>query len=106
MSHEEETLHKDIQAIKKSLEHLDEGIGIDTPNVEWFERLIVEQKVNMRRRLYKELAVFLVVALVMISVVLYSLYQLPVIFWTLQGLTLFFVIGYCMKPYVKKVDKG
>ncbi|MEQ2529615.1 YxlC family protein [Bacillaceae bacterium CLA-AA-H227] len=106
MPHDKETLNKDSQLIRKGMERLDEGIDIDTPSVEWFEQFIVDQRVNMRRKLYKELGIFLIVALGIISVVLYSLYQRPVMFWTLQGISLFFVIGYCMKSYVKKVDKG
>lgn len=95
-----------IELIKRSLTTLDEGIEIETPGIEWFEQMVVIQKEAAQKRLMKEVIIFIVIALVIVSFVLFTLYKLPIFFLALQGIATIFIMAYSAKHYVKQVDEG
>lgn len=101
--HEEE-MDESIELIKMGLGTLDDGIEIETPNLEWFEQMVIVQQEVTRKKLLKEVIIFLAIALIIVSFVLFTLYQLPIFFFALQGMATLFVIAYSAKHYIKQVD--
>jgi predicted membrane protein len=58
----------------------------------------------MKKKLMRDLAIFIVVALLVVSSVLFMLYQLPVVFFILQGIVTVFIIAYSTVSFVKQVN--
>lgn len=98
--------NESIQLIKMGFEQLDEGIEIDTPNIDWFEQMVVVQKEAVRKKLLREVTIFVIVALILISMVLFTLYQLPLIFFAIQGIASIFVVAYSIKGFFEQVEKA
>lgn len=101
---QDEDQAESIELIKMGLDILDDGIEVDTPSLEWFEQMVVVQKEATQKRFMKEVIIFLTIALIIVSVVLFTLYQLPTFFFALQGMATLFIIGYSAKHYIKQVD--
>lgn len=101
---QDDELKKSIELIHMGLDSLDGGIDIETPSMDWFEQLVVEQKEVVRKKLWKEVTIFLSMALIIVSVLLYTLYQLPGIFLGLQVVATIFIVTYSVKGFSKQVD--
>jgi hypothetical protein len=95
-----------IEFIIKGLDSIDKGIKVETPNIEWFEQMVLEQKEVARKKFVKEVSIFLLLAIIIVSVVLFTLYQVPLIFFALQGLVTIYVLVYSTKESFKQVDEA
>lgn len=102
----EEEINETLQFIQSGLGSLDEGLEIDTPSIQWFENMVAAQKEAARKKLRKEVSIFVCIALIIVSIVLFTLYQLPVMFFALQGIATIFMIAYSAKGYFQQVDKA
>ncbi|WP_026584517.1 YxlC family protein [Bacillus sp. J33] len=102
--HQDESYLAAIKQIEDGLESLEENVPVYTPDLQFFEQLVIEQKQMMKKKLMKDLAIFIVMALLIVSSVLFMLYQLPVVFFILQGIVTFFIIAYSTVSFVKQVD--
>lgn len=94
-----------IQELQKGLGKMD-SFPIDTPSLQWFEQMVLNEKQLMKKRLAKDLAIFLMIALFVLSGIAFSLSQLPILFFIMQVITILFLIGYIILRYVRKVNKG
>jgi len=92
--------------MKVGFDQLDEGVEIHTPSMEWFEHMVGEQTEVIRKKRIKEVTIFLMIAVIIVSMLLFTLYQLPTIFFAVQGLASIFVVFYSVKDFVKQVNKA
>ena len=93
---------KITSSIHESFEKLEQSFSFSTPELQWFEQKIVDHKKQIRRKWRLDLIVFSTVALVILSVMFTTLFQMPILFLSLQGFTLFFLIGYTSYEFGKK----
>ncbi|MCA1030825.1 YxlC family protein [Bacillus timonensis] len=77
-----------IQTIQQAFEKVDETHSVYTPNLQWFEEMVRENQQKQRSKLAKEFAIFLLIAVVIVTGVVLTLLQTPLIFIVLQGLVL------------------
>lgn len=92
-----------IQEIKQGLNKMDD-FPIHTPNLQWFEQLVLKEKQQIRKKLMRDLLVFSIVAFGVLSVVIISLYHMPAVFIGLQIATTLFIAIYSWKSLIKKVN--
>ncbi|PAE25406.1 MULTISPECIES: YxlC family protein [Bacillaceae] len=102
--HQDEKLFAAVKEIEDGLETLEETIPVYTPDLQFFENLVAEQKQAMKRKLIKELAIFTVAALLIVTSVLFMLYQVPSVFFILQGVVTIFIMAYSTVSFVKQVN--
>jgi Flp pilus assembly protein TadB len=95
---DQETVHK----IAEGLELLDK-LKIDIPNQNWFEHMVLEQQKRAKEKWQKELFLFSLIALCIISGIVYSLYRIPIIFILLQFLGIAVIFVYFMHSLMKRV---
>ncbi|MFE8700175.1 YxlC family protein [Cytobacillus sp. FJAT-54145] len=102
---QDEAILKSIEEIEIGLEKLDSSFHIETPNIEWFEQMVVQQKSELRKKLIRDVTIFVIVALIIVSTVLFTLQQLPVVFLILQVFASIFVITYSALRFKKQVNE-
>ncbi|OMF53467.1 hypothetical protein BK139_20520 [Paenibacillus sp. FSL R5-0490] len=102
--HQDEQLLATVKEIENGLETLEENIPVYTPDLQFFENLVAEQKQAMKRKLIRELAIFTVAALLIVTSVLFMLYQVPSVFFILQGVVTVFIMAYSTVSFVKQVN--
>jgi hypothetical protein len=101
----EQQSNLDLDAIHK----LNEGLSkidndpIYTPNLQWFENMVLAEQEKTKRKLRKELSVFLLIALIILSGIIIAILQMPLIFIFLQIITSVFIVLYTSSSYLKKV---
>ncbi|MEH7012727.1 YxlC family protein [Neobacillus niacini] len=104
LGNEKQNKH-DLDAIHK----LQEGLGkvdqfpVYTPDLEWFEKIVLTEKENSRKKFVKELSLFLMIALFILSGIIVSFYQMPVVFILIQLITPIFIGYYTLTRFNKKV---
>lgn len=96
--HDLDAIHK----LQKGLSKVDQ-FPVYTPDLQWFENMVVTEKKNSRKKLRKELSLFLMIALVILSGIIVSFYQMPVVFLIIQVITSVFIIFYTITGFNKKV---
>jgi uncharacterized membrane protein len=96
--HDLDAIHK----IQEGLSKVDQ-FPVYTPDLQWFENMVVTEKENNRKKLMKELSLFLIIALFIISGIIISFYQMPVVFLFIQIITPVFIVFYTITGYRKKV---
>lgn len=89
-------------SINKSLEKLEQSFSVITPELNWFEQKIEEQKKQICKKWRYDLLLFSAIALVILSVMFTSMFQTPILFLSVQGFTLLFLIGYTSYEFGKK----
>jgi hypothetical protein len=95
---------KTVKKINEGLDHLNE-IPVQIPNQLWFEQFVIEQQMKARSKWRKEVSLFFLLALTILSGIIYSLYSNPIIFIALQGLAIISIALYFIILSVKKVTK-
>lgn len=107
---ETEQLDDELLAVVKEIEHglesVEQSSPVYTPDLAWFENMVVEEKQKLRKKLIFDIALFSVVAVLILSVVLFTLYNVPVIFFTIQGLVTIIFIAYFTFRYIKQVKEA
>lgn len=91
-----------IQDIQQSLKKIDE-FPIYTPDLQWFEQMIEEEKKQVRITFKKELIFFLIIASIILGGIITALNHIPKVFIILQILTTLFIIMYTTVQFIKKV---
>lgn len=94
--------HQTVEKITEGLDSL-EGIAIETPSQIWFEQFILEQKRREKEKWRKELFLYTVVVIFILSGILFSLYRMPIIFIILQGLGISLAFIFSMIANSKQV---
>lgn len=99
---------KDLDAIHELQEGLNkvDQFPIYTPDLYWFEKVVLEEQERSRRRLIKDLFMFIFVAVCILSGIIVSLYHMPVIFIFLQIITVVFLVLYSGIRLMKQVNNG
>lgn len=96
----EETIFK----IEQSLHQLDEGVDVNTPDLKWFEQMVQTNQKEMRRKLQKEILLFMVIASVILSAVIFTLFEMPTVFLVIQGIATLFIFLYSGTRFIKQVN--
>ncbi|MNI20980.1 hypothetical protein D3C73_744790 [compost metagenome] len=74
-----------IEELERGLTHLDQTTPAFTPNLAWFEQQVAEEKRKLRTRLFRDLALFWLIALLALTISYTLLTQQPTAFLTLQA---------------------
>ncbi|WP_442599032.1 DUF5345 family protein [Neobacillus sp. D3-1R] len=91
-----------LKQISHGLDSLN-SLPFETPSQKWIENLVLEQKQKAKEKWKKEILLFSLIAVFILSGIIISLYQMPIIFIILQGIGISFVVIYSMMNFVKKV---
>lgn len=106
ISIEKEQLNNlDLDAIHKLQEGLNQihQFPVYTPELQWFEQMVLEERKKTRKKLVKDLSIFILVALLILSGIILSLFRMPVVFILLQIITTTFIAIYSILVITKKV---
>lgn len=97
---------KDMRAVLELKDGLDkiERFPVYTPDLQWFENIVITEKEKSRKRLIKDLSLFIMVAFIILSIIIVSLYQMPVIFLIIQIFSTLFIVFYTGAGLKKKVE--
>jgi Family of unknown function (DUF5345) len=91
-----------IHELQDGLSKVDQ-FPVYTPDLQWFENMVITEKENNRKKLRKELSLFLIIALFILSGIIVSFYQLPFVFLFIQIITPIFIVFYTITGLRKKV---
>lgn len=94
-----------IKEIEQGFDAIDRGMNINTPNIEWFENLVAEEKQKLKKKLIFDVSLFAIIALFILSVILFALYSVPIVFAAVQGLAIIFIITFVSVQHVKQVKE-
>jgi hypothetical protein len=97
-NHDLDAIHK----LQDGLSKIDQ-FPVYTPDLQWFENMVITEKENSRKKLRKELSLFLMIALIILSGIIVSLYQMPIVFLFIQIITTVFIVFYTITGFRKKV---
>ena len=103
--HQDEDLLFVMMEIEQGLKSIDQSSPIHTPNIEWFENLIVEEKINIKKKLIFDATLFAIIALIILTGILFSLYRVPIVFFAIQGLAVMFILAFVSIQFVKQVKE-
>ncbi|RIW30899.1 hypothetical protein D3H55_16060 [Bacillus salacetis] len=104
--HEPQTEWEDLHTLfDKSFETIDKDIEEQTPSLEWFEQFTMNQQEALKQKYRKELAVFLIIAVLVISAILFALNQSILIFAVIQITAFAAAVGYGGVSYLKRVRR-
>jgi hypothetical protein len=96
--HDMDAIHKMQQGLSKV-----DQFPVYTPDLQWFESMVRTERENSRKKLRKELSLFLMIALFILSGIIVSFYQMPVVFLLIQIITSVFIVFYTITGLRKKV---
>ncbi|MBY0123109.1 YxlC family protein [Bacillus sp. S/N-304-OC-R1] len=94
-----------MKEIQRGLDTVDQGINMNSPNIEWFENLVEEEKQKLKKKLIFDVSLFAIVALLILSGILFALYSVPMVFVAVQGLAIIFIIAHVSVQHFKKVKE-
>lgn len=83
-----------LKQVEEGLEKLNRSFANETPSLDWFREMVAMETVKNRRRWYKELGLFILMAITILTIVLYTLNELPVIFFLSQFVVTLFIFIY------------
>lgn len=92
-----------ISEMNNGLEKLD-SLDIYTPDDKWFEEMVSNQQQVQKKKLRRELAWFIIVAMVILSMVIFTMIEIPIVFYMLQMVTVLVTAIYSFKGMQKQVD--
>ncbi|MBS8262916.1 hypothetical protein DYI25_00535 [Mesobacillus boroniphilus] len=91
-----------ISAINNGLDKLD---SMDTyvPDDKWFEQMVLNQQEVQKKKYRRELAWFILSAMLILSGVIFTMLELPMLFFMLQAATVAITAIYSYKGVQKQV---
>lgn len=95
-------LDQTLTKLSDGLDSLD-SLPIKTPSQKWIENFVLEQKQKAKEKWRKEIFIFSLIALLILTGISFSLYEMPIIFFIIQGLVISFIVIYGMIHFVKQV---
>lgn len=92
-----------INAINNGLDKLD---SMDTyiPDDKWFEQMVLNQQEVQKKKYRRELVWFILTAMLILSGVIFTMLELPMLFFMLQAVTVAITTIYSFKGVQKQVD--
>ncbi|MDN3015192.1 YxlC family protein [Paenibacillus sp. BSR1-1] len=99
---------QDILAISEIQEGLNkmEQFPVYSPDLQWFEQMVLAEKKIIRKKLIRDLSIFFIVAIIILCGIMISLFQMPAVFIFLQIATTIFIAFYSGTRLLKKVKIG
>ncbi|WP_223592981.1 YxlC family protein [Neobacillus bataviensis] len=99
---------QEILAISKMQEGLNkmEQFPVYSPDLQWFEQMVLAEKQRIRKKLIRDLSIYLIVAIIILCGIMISLFQMPAVFIFLQIATTIFIAFYSGTRLMKKVNGG
>ncbi|UAC48944.1 YxlC family protein [Bacillus aquiflavi] len=94
-----------IKKINDSLYSIDHKLPIYTPELQWFEQKVAEHKKRIRQSFMKDVFIFALVSLFILSATIFTLYQVPVFFLLCQGVFTAALTVYFTVRFMKRVKK-
>ena len=92
-----------ISAINNGLEKLD-SMDNFVPDDKWFEEMVLNQQRLQKKKYRRELAWFILSAMLILSGVVFTMLELPMLFFMLQAATVAITVFYSFKGVQKQVD--
>jgi len=92
-----------IHDLQEGLQRIDQ-FPVYTPNLQWFEQMVIQEQQNKRKKLIRDLSVFFMIALIILSGMIVSLYRMPAIFILVQIITSIFIVLYTSIRIMKKAN--
>ncbi len=92
-----------IHVLQEGLSKVDQ-FPVYSPDLQWFEKMVQSEKQNNRKKLVKELSLFIIIALMILSGIIVSFYQMPAVFIFIQIITPVFIAIYTIFRFSKKVE--
>lgn len=92
-----------IHKLQEELTKIDE-FSIYTPDLQWFEQMVIQEQQKAKKKWRKELSFFMIIAFVILSGMIITIYQLPVLFMLLQIITTIFIAVYTSVRPLKKAN--
>lgn len=96
-------LFETISKLNDGLEKLD-TMDTYTPNEKWFEQMVLGQQEQLKKKYRRELGWFLLSAVLILSVVIFTLMEIPQIFILLQVSAVAVAAIYSYKVIQKQVN--
>jgi hypothetical protein len=107
VSLENEHLNKEdirtIDEIKQGLEKIDH-IPVYSPDLHWFETMILNEKQQYKKKLIRDLTLFFIIAAFILTGIIVSLYHMPIVFIALQAAGVVFIVSYTSLRAIRKVN--
>lgn len=108
--HSENQLNKDeaefVSSLNESFEKLEQSFSFTIPELSWFEQKMAQQKKQMRKKWYQDLLLFSGVAIIILSFMFMTLFQNPYVFFSLQIVSVIFLIGYTTYECNRRREMG
>ena len=83
-----------VKQLIDGLEKLDQWNPVSTPNLQWFQQNVELEKKRLRKKLWKDLLIFISVAVALLTVLVAFVYREPIIFVYFQ------LVGIILLPLV------
>ncbi|MFJ7728004.1 YxlC family protein [Neobacillus sp. NPDC097160] len=93
-----------IHELQEGLQRIDQ-FPVYSPNLQWFEQMVIQEQQTKRKKLFRDLSVFFMIALIILSGMIITLYQMPVIFILVQIITTLFIVVYTSVRLIKKANQ-
>lgn len=88
-----------IKALRTGLDQLEKQFPVYSPDLQWFEQQVTKSKIQIRLRLVRELTLFFLIAIAMISGIVLTILKAPMIYIFLQ---LFLILSLPVIFFAKK----
>lgn len=103
-SPDREEHNETICAIQQSLQSLDDQYKADLPKIQWFEQMVIGEKERLRKKLIQDISLFGFIAMLILSLVIFSLYKVPIVFFIAQGAVILWCLLFGVIRFVKQVN--
>jgi hypothetical protein len=94
-----------LHEIQEGFNKMDQ-FPVYTPDLQWFNQMVIDEQQNKRKKFVTDLSIFILIAVVILTVIIVSLYQMPAIFIMLQIITTLFIVVYTASIFGRKVSKN
>ncbi|MCM3125344.1 YxlC family protein [Mesobacillus sp. AQ2] len=92
-----------ISAIHNGLDKLD-SMDTFTPDEKWFEQMVLNQQKVQKKKFLKELTWFILCAGLILTMVIFTMLEVPILFYMLQAVTVAIAAFSGYKGMQKQVD--
>jgi hypothetical protein len=103
--HKEQLNKRDLDVISKlnvGLDMLDQ-MPTYTPDLQWFEKMVLDEQQSIKKKLIRDLTLYTIIALIILSGIIVSLFNMPLIFIFLQIGTTASIVMYLGIGFFKQV---
>ena len=73
-----------INEINIGLEKVDNAYSTYTPNLQWFEQMVIREKEVARKKFIRDLVIFFIIVITVISLLIITIFHAPIVFLIVQ----------------------